>query len=58
MNLGVVGHHWENQLRLKCVLLGALLGSTTGCCYRRSVLENNVKGGLSCDYGNIVVLEL
>ena len=24
--------------------LGALFSSTTVCCYRRSVLENNVKG--------------
>ena len=31
--------------------LGALFGSTTVCCYRRSVLENNVKGGLGCGYG-------
>ena len=31
--------------------LGALFGSTTVCCYHRSVLENNVKGG-SCGYGN------
>ena len=30
--------------------LGALFSSTTVCYYRRSVLENNVKGG-SCDYG-------
>ena len=49
MNLGVVGHRWENRCRLKCAL--GLFGSTTVCCYRRSVLENNVKGG-SCDYGN------
>ena len=29
--------------------LGALFGSTTVCCYRRSVLEDNVIGGMcSC----------
>ena len=37
--------------------LGALLGSTTVCCYCRSVLENNVKGG-SCGYGNSVLVLL
>ena len=58
MNLGVVGHRWENRLRLKCVLFGALCGSTTACCYRRSVLENNVKGGLSCGYGLLLLVLL
>ena len=33
--------------------LGALFGSTTECCYRRSVLEDNVKGG-SCVYGQCI----
>ena len=28
------------------------------CCYRRSVLENNVKGGLSCGYGLLLLVLL
>ena len=55
VELGVVGHRWDNQKRLKCVLLGALFGSTTACCYRRSVLEDNVIGGtFSCVYGQCI----
>ena len=57
MNLGVVGHRWENRCRLKCAL--GLFGSTTACCYRRSVLEDNVIGGMfSCGYGLLLLVLL